>query len=615
MTYTLRAIIFAWMTLAGLLATAAPPKDVKLMSKSLSPFVDCLAEKRESYNLVAHVDFETGGKKQVVEVGIEQISADSFNLEIKHEDYWAKIERRPNRTALILPLHKVAFVGEGKVSGQDTLKPRGLVQRLVGQGSNVGLYLPLITGGDSQLLSLMLTSLLNPKYDADTNTWSHKNEFFLQFDDEKQTIFFRSSKVNVRMALKETAKGDTSPLSTDGLTVTKIPREEIERHLSRGIRRAFEVLSPSPLLTNPSEKGRHVAHGELRWIDGHRVALLQGTPEQIGKAHGQLLKDEAHHCIDSVMYAFGTFQTIRSGKWFKHELESAYERLAPHIPERHKRETDALAKAIGVEPKLAQAINVFPELFHCSGFALFGKATADGKLYHGRVLDYMTTIGLQDSSVTMIIAPQGHHAFATVGYAGFIGSVSGMNAQGISLGEMGGRGEGQWDGVPMATLMRRALEECDTLDEVKSLWSNSPRTCEYYYVFADGKTNDAVGVSATPEAIEFVAPGQSHPLLGDGIEDTVLLSSGSRLEKLRSRVKERYGKFDTESAKWLMSRPVAMESNLHNVLFVPEDGLLFVANASHQRPAAERPYVRLDLRELLESMDKSTATTSQRPGK
>ena len=41
----------------------------------------------------------------------------------------------------------------------------------------------------------------------------------------------------------------------------------------------------------------------------------------------------------------------------------------------------------------------------------------------------------------------------------------------------------------MATLMRRALEECATLDEVMELWKNSPRTCEYYYVFADGKTN------------------------------------------------------------------------------------------------------------------------------
>jgi hypothetical protein len=214
----------------------------------------------------------------------------------------------------------------------------------------------------------------------------------------------------------------------------------------------------------------------------------------------------------------------------------------------------------------------------------------------------MTAIGLQDAAATFIVEAEGRIAFANVGYAGFIGSVSGMNARGISLGEMGGRGEGKWDGAPMATLMRRALEECDTLDEVTALWSSSPRTCEYYYVFADGKTNRAVGVAATSESIEFVQPGQAHELLGEGIEDAVVLSAGSRLAKLRERVQQKHGQLDAELGKWLMSRPVAMQSNLHNVLFVPADGLLYVANADHQRPAAERPYVRLSLHELLQSM-------------
>ena len=45
-----------------------------------------------------------------------------------------------------------------------------------------------------------------------------------------------------------------------------------------------------------------------------------------------------------------------------------------------------------------------------------------------------------------------------------------------------------------------------------------------------------------------------------------------------------------------MSRPVAMESNLHNVLFVPADGVLYVANASHGKPAAEMPYMKVDLK-------------------
>ncbi len=608
MNRRLSIILLVFSLLPGL-AAAAPPTDTQRLAKSFSPFVQCFAGKRENFNVSADVIIKQDDKKHKLHVQLEQFGAETLNLEIRHKDYWVRVERRPDKTAMILPLHKVAFVGCGEVDGHDILKPRGLLNRVVSTGSNVGLYLPILTGGDTNLLTLMITTLINPKYDQETNTWSHKNEYFWKFDDEETTFALECKAVDIKIDMDDATIRNDTPIKLDGLKVTELDRVEVERQLSRGIRRTLEVLSPSPQLTNAKKEPRKVPNGELRWIEGERVVLLHGTPEQIGKAHGQLLKAEADRCIDSVLYAFGTFQTIRSGRWFRHELHAAHERLAPYIPERHMRETVAMAKAIDLDPQLAKAMNVFPELFHCSGFAIFGKATKGGKLYHGRVLDYMTTIGLQDAAASFVIAPEGQIPFITVGYAGFIGSVTGMNARSISLGEMGGGGEGQWDGVPMATLMRRAMEECSTLDEVKALWKNSPRTCEYYYVFADGKTNDAVGVAATPKEIEFVLPGASHPRLGDGIEDTVLLSSGSRLATLKARVKERYGEFDAQAGQWLMSRPVAMKSNLHNVLFVPEDGVLYIANADHKRPAAERPYTKLDLRELLKSMPIKPAST------
>ncbi len=607
MTRLIRSTVFSILALSALvfstLAAAAPPRDAQRLSQSLDPLIQCLAGKNDAFCLEVQVDALLGSKKETINVRLEQAGAETIDLEIKHQDYWVRLERRPHQTAMILPLHKVAFVGDGAVSKTDNLAPGGLLGRLIGPGSMVGVYLPLLTGGDTGTLSLMLTSLLSPTYDEKSKTWSHKDQYFVRFSDDSKTVTFEYKTVNVKMQLKDATICSRSPIAVDEFKVTKIEREELERHLSRGIRRTFEVLAPSPLLTTPDETERTVANGQLRWIGGQRVALLHGTPQQIGAAHGKLLEAELNHCVDSVLYAFGTFQTIRSGRWFMHDLQAAYKRLSPYIPDDHKAETLAMAESIDFDPETAQIMNVFPELFHCSGFAVFGKATKDGKLYHGRVLDYMTTIGLQDSATTFVIAPDGKIPFVNVGYAGFIGSVSGMNAKGISLGEMGGRGEGQWDGVPMATLMRRALEECDTLAEVKTLWTDSPRTCEYYYVFADGKTNEAVGVAATPDKIEFVEPGQSHALLGEGIADTVLLSSGSRLEKLRERAKERYGQFDVENGKWLMSRPVAMQSNLHNVLFVPQDGVLYVANADHESPAAERPYVKLNLNELLQSID------------
>lgn len=604
-----------WLSgLLGLLVVACPLASSRLaadeaasLAIGLDPFLAVTSGEQSRFTLSAEVDVRIDGEPRRVEARLVRAGEQAFDLSMSYREDAVELRRRRGVTALALPKHRVVFVGRGETDGVDHLQPAGLAGRLVGDGTELSTYAPMWSGRDATTLIALMKGLFRMRYDRDAVGWRIGGSTTIRPDRDAGSLECRVGDDRVTLRLSDEAALGSAEDWPEYRTV-EIPRDELERQLARGLSRTLEILLPSATLRVPDRTSRTVAHGALRWLDDHRVTLLWGTPEQIGRAHGELLPAETRRCVDSVLHAFGTVQTVINGRWFRHDLEEAYARLSPFIPEDHLRETRAVAEATGIDPRTMELVNVFPELFHCSGFALFGEATRDGKLYHGRVLDYMTTIGLHDAATTFVVAPEGKIAFANIGYAGFIGSVSGMNERAISLGEMGGAGEGQWDGVPMATLMRRALEECSTLDEVMALWRENPRTCEYYYVFADGKTNRAVGVAAVPESVEFVRPGQSHPLLGEGIPDAVVLSAGSRLQKLRERVLERHGEIDTEVAQWLMSRPVAMESNLHNVLFVPEDGLLYVAHADHRRPAAERPYVRLDLKALLASIPREMPT-------
>lgn len=611
MAFARLAIVLTLTLGFGLQSSAQAQDSGKKLTAGLKPLLQIASGKEARFALTATVEVTIDRTKVPVEMRLARFDEQSFDLELTHPQYSVNIRRRRDETAFALPHHKVVFIGKGATDEKDHLSPRGVLTRLTSPASQVAVYAPLLKNGDPSAASLILSQLLKIKFDPQEDRWTIGKNVAFKFGED---VLLDLTSNGTKVSISRIPVGPILPADDwKGFSSVSIDRIELERQLVRGVRRATEVLAPGPLLTSPPQTGRTVDHGELRWIDGHRVVLLEGTPEQIGTAHGELLRDESMRCIDSVLNAFGTVQTIVNGRWFRHDLEQAYARLAPHIPDDHKEETRALAKSLQLNADLVEAINVFPEMFHCSGFAVFGSATQGGKLYHGRVLDYMTTIGLQDAATTFIVAPKGKIAFANVGYGGFIGSVSGMNTKAISLGEMGGRGEGKWDGVPMATLMRRALEECSTLDQVINLWKTSPRTCEYYYVFADGKTNSAVGVAAYPESVEFIMPGESHPRLGDGIKDSVVLSAGSRLEELRKRVTKLHGSIDAEAAQTLMCRPVAMDSNLHNVLFVPADGVLYVANASHSQPAADRPYVKLDLNELLASMQSPTAAKAITP--
>ena len=81
-----------------------------------------------------------------------------------------------------------------------------------------------------------------------------------------------------------------------------------------------------------------------------------------------------------------------------------------------------------------------------------------------------------------------------------------------------------------------------------------------------------------------------------------MMSAGDRYKNLVKRVKENYGKIDSEKAIRLMDRPVAMKSNLHNALFAPQSLEFWVANAGVGTPASTEPYTYYNFKELLKDL-------------
>lgn len=349
--------------------------------------------------------------------------------------------------------------------------------------------------------------------------------------------------------------------------------------------------------------GRHGA-GWLEEIDGYLVLHLEGTHREMGVQHGKLLGDHIRQNVEFLVHEKGEEAVAEIGPVAIKPNAVISQIVAiqrKHVPQKYWEEIEGLAEGSGLSVEDVQAANFIPELFHCSGFALMNSATKDGTLYHGRVLDYGVDMKLQDHAVLIVAKPKGGIPFVNVSYAGFVGSVTGMNNNHVSIGEMGGKGLGQWNGVPMAFLVREVLESAGDLDEAVAVFRDSPRTCEYYFVIADGKTNRAVGMEAGASKFSLVQPNTSHPLLPRPVKDAVLLSAGERYNHLVDGAEAKWGQFTAEDAIRLMDRPVAMKSNLHNALFEPRSTKFWVANANAKgEPAADQKYYAFQLSELLE---------------
>jgi hypothetical protein len=347
---------------------------------------------------------------------------------------------------------------------------------------------------------------------------------------------------------------------------------------------------------------------------------LKGTPYEMGYQHGALLRDHCRQNLKSILIdKADEVKLVELGPLKvtpRHAIDMIIAFEQPHIRPQYFEEMDGLAAGSGLAAADVRAGNFIPELFHCSGFAISKSATKDGNLLHGRVLDYAVDWGLQDHAVVVVYEPDGRLPWVNVSYAGFIGSVTGMNSEHISVGEMGGGGLGHWNGRPMSLLVRDVLETSKSLDQAIATFRDGPRTCQYFYVVADGETNDAVGMEASWDVFQIIKPGEAHAMLPKPVKDCVLLSAGSRYDEIAKRAADGYGKFSADNALRLMDRPVAMKSNLHNVLFEPATSKFWVANASSDKqPAADQKYSAFQLSELLKRHPNSSSPELPMPQK
>jgi dienelactone hydrolase len=264
-----------------------------------------------------------------------------------------------------------------------------------------------------------------------------------------------------------------------------------------------------------------------------------------------------------------------------------------------------------------------------------GPATRDGKLYHTRSLDYALDIGnkkrVQENSLVIVYEPDDGHAYVTIGWAGFLGCVSGMNAKGISIGEMGSKSKDEnYAGVPMIFLLREALRQGGTLEQAVEVFRKGPRTCGYNFIVADGKIPDARALEVNRSQILEFAPGDPaenvaphEPLancvrrcnhfIGESTAKTQRQEYDPRRANLPSWLgysmmtgwlREHQGKIDAPGMIQLLRMYPYFHPCLHQVVFCPSSLDFWVSYASDPRKTKEagaqnQPFYRYNLGKLL----------------
>ncbi len=220
---------------------------------------------------------------------------------------------------------------------------------------------------------------------------------------------------------------------------------------------------------------------ELKYINDLPVLMVEGTPEEIGEQTAQLtrapLKKLMNYAPD-LLKAFGMESRLPL-------LKAVGKTMLPQFPKDYRAELDSVIKHSGIDPDLMIVGNTFADISkaaNCSVLIVEPEKSATGQVLFGRNLDYPTGGFLNEYSLVQVVRPRGKHAYAAVGFPGFVGVTSGINDAGLALATLEVRTakdqSAKFDakGMPYLLSYRRILEECTTIDEAVKLLESIHRT-------------------------------------------------------------------------------------------------------------------------------------------
>jgi isopenicillin-N N-acyltransferase like protein len=248
--------------------------------------------------------------------------------------------------------------------------------------------------------------------------------------------------------------------------------------------------------------------GELRYINDLPVLIVAGSPEEMGRQKGALtgmVIPKIEEYPKRLMHYADT-DPDREKK-----LRAMAEALVPQIPAEHRAEIRAFAQQTKLEHQWDLGVlgNVMVDIyrggFACSSIIVDAEhSTTHGPLF-GRNLDFYTLGLIDDYNLVTVHRPTGKHAFATIGFPGLFGCVSGMNDAGLALAVhevwMSRDKASMFNpkGVPYTFCFRRILEECATVEEAEKLLRATERTTLLNLAVCDRK--DAAVFEMTPKTL------------------------------------------------------------------------------------------------------------------
>jgi hypothetical protein len=327
------------------------------------------------------------------------------------------------------------------------------------------------------------------------------------------------------------------------------------------------------------------------------IIYLRGTPYECGYAHGKLCAKELHYFLHSVgpLMFFGLGRPLSA-------IDGIWKNYEKHMRPEYLEELRGLADGSGESLTDIERVSAVPDIseWHCTFFAASGPATKNHETIQIRALDYETHAGIQKYPAIVVEEPKDGVPFANIGWCANCGMVTGMNARGISMSEIGDDWDWKTDdlnGRPLNYVMREVVQFSRTLPEALASVQNAPRTTSLLYCISDGKTGQVRALKTSHDHCFVYSPKDLPFPTKPGLVYMSMGMDSNWNKKVGDWLNARYGKIDVQTAESLMQ--TLHTGGLHAVVMRAATGDIWVANATKTEPGYTQPFFHFNLKHAL----------------
>ena len=332
------------------------------------------------------------------------------------------------------------------------------------------------------------------------------------------------------------------------------------------------------------------------------LVIVRGDAREMGRCMGVLMQQDARQLIGAMTQQLGA----AGPRYSKQNLDAAWHAVSPHISEQWKEQLRGLAEGSGIDHRELIRAHMIPVVgdYSCSGAVIWGEATADGRMYAFRNLDYALDMHMQDLPAVVVCIPADGLPHVNPTFAGFIGVQTGMNQKGLVLTEMGDSPGRDYpfdlDGVPFFTLFSDMLYRADTMEAALAMIRRAQRIKKYHYVIGCAADSKGVKIRAHAPELDIWTDNDPDDEVAPNVYQNIVINPESRAPIAFEHIKANYGGYTLDEVIDLTKAIPIKGGNLFAVVYNVTDLKMYFAYARGMEEAYKRPFQRLDLKKCFD---------------